>query len=285
MKMKILYKIAVALLLLPMVAEGAKPAPRPMAGAALSRADSTSRALATIWAESMNPMISSTFQADSSRRAYLEGVEQSFSIDPSRSAYYRGVLEGLQLVERVKTMGQMGLEVNLNNFQKDLMTALNGGNLGFASAEEANGFINHTIAGMMPPDTVSLAAEQAFLDKQFKREGVVKFDNGLMFEVLKEGEGAYPAMTDTVSVMYTGRLSDGTVFDQTEEPISFSVDGVVAGMSDGLLHMKPGGRYRLFIPSTLGYGPEGIPGVIPGNAVLDFTVDLLDVVRATDKSK
>lgn len=280
MMRRFVYAVALALVG-PLMAVAVNQAPRPMAGQALTESDTTSRALATVWAESMLPMLERSYAGDSlSFEAYLEGIQQAFDTDPSRQAYYRGILEGLQLIERVGTMQQMGLEVNLNRFRSDLLAALRGVNVGFESGEQANAYLNRIVAGKVKADTVSLADEQRFLDKQFKREGVVKFGNGLLFEVIREGEGSYPAPNDTVTVMYTGRLSDGTVFDETEEPISFPVDGVVEGMSEGLLHMKPGGRYRLFIPSTLGYGPDGIPGVIPGNSVLDFTLDLVGVKPA-----
>ena len=101
--------------------------------------------------------------------------------------------------------------------------------------------------------------------------------SGLVFQVLTEGEGPMPADGDTVSVLYTGRLSDGSEFDSTDKPVDLSVSGVVPGMSEGLKMMKPGGRYRLVIPSDLGYGNRGIRGVIPGGAALDFTVELVGI--------
>ncbi|MDE5647858.1 MAG: FKBP-type peptidyl-prolyl cis-trans isomerase [Muribaculaceae bacterium] len=77
-----------------------------------------------------------------------------------------------------------------------------------------------------------------------------------------------------MTVSYEGRLSDGTVFDTTETPIAMTVGTLVPGFNQGLMKMRPGGTYRLVIPAEMGYGREGIPGVIPGNAALDFTVTL-----------
>ncbi len=87
-----------------------------------------------------------------------------------------------------------------------------------------------------------------------------------------------PADTDRVQLMYTGRFYDGTVFDATGSPISFGVNEVTPGFSEGLKLMKPGGRYRIVMPASLGYGPDGIPGAIPGNAALDFTVELISIL-------
>ncbi|MDE6629141.1 MAG: FKBP-type peptidyl-prolyl cis-trans isomerase, partial [Muribaculaceae bacterium] len=81
-----------------------------------------------------------------------------------------------------------------------------------------------------------------------------------------------------VKVTYTGKLSDGTVFDQPERPVQFPVSNLVPGFTEGLKLMKPGGTYRLFIPATLGYGDLGAGGVIPPGAALDFTVTLLEIV-------
>ena len=138
---------------------------------------------------------------------------------------------------------------------------------------------------MNPPEkALDAASQQAFLDAQKQREGVHEMPSGLLFEVITEGEGASPADTDKVRVIYTGKLADGTVFDETDRPIEFPVQGLVPGFTEGLKMMKTGGEYRLFIPADLGYGSRGAAGVIPPGAALDFTVRLLDVVRPTPEA-
>ena len=93
-----------------------------------------------------------------------------------------------------------------------------------------------------------------------------------------EGEGAQPVSGDEVEVTYTGRLSDGSVFDSTDSPITFGVDRVVPGFSEGLKLMKPGGRYRIVMPASLAYGERGAGGgIIPPGAAVDFTVDLIGI--------
>lgn len=121
---------------------------------------------------------------------------------------------------------------------------------------------------------VDLAAQKAFVDSMSVAEGAVVTPSGLVFQVISEGEGASPVDTDVVMVEYTGRLSDGTVFDGSRgEVVEFPVNALIPGFTEGLKMMKPGGEYRLIIPSSLGYGPGGA-GPIPGDAVLDFTVKL-----------
>lgn len=102
--------------------------------------------------------------------------------------------------------------------------------------------------------------------------------SGLLFEIITEGEGPHPADTDIVKVTYTGRLSDGTVFDSSDRPVQFPVNRLVPGFTEGLKLMKPGGEYRIFIQPALGYGDKGASGIIPPGAVLDFTVKLLEIL-------
>lgn len=271
-------RLAVAMALLA-VALGGNAQSADVAPAPVANGDSLSMAFATTFGLYLRPALVNSYGEDATAmKAYTEGVASAFTTEPSREPYYRGVLEGMQLADRLARLRQSGVEVNLSAFLTSMRQYLVSG-VAPMTAEAAQGVINRAIAaaGHSVADTLSLADEQRFLDTQFDRPGVVKLESGLLFEVLLEGEGIYPTMDSAVLVSYTGRLSDGTVFDHTDEPVTLDVAHVVAGMQEGLLMMKPGGRYRLFIPSWLGYGPEGIPGIIPGNAVLDFTVDLISV--------
>lgn len=104
--------------------------------------------------------------------------------------------------------------------------------------------------------------------------------SGLQYEVLTEGTGPKPRATDTVTVHYKGTLTNGKVFDSSYdrgEPISFPLDRVIKGWTEGLQLMSVGSKYRLTIPSQLGYGAAGAGGVIPPNATLVFEVELLKI--------
>lgn len=96
----------------------------------------------------------------------------------------------------------------------------------------------------------------------------------LEFEVVKEGAGPSPTAEDVVLVSYTGKLQDGTVFDQNPQA-AFPVEGVVPGFGQALQMMKKGGRYHIVIPPSLGYGAKAV-GPIPANSTLEFDVELLD---------
>ncbi|PQO25418.1 hypothetical protein C5Y96_24055 [Blastopirellula marina] len=120
-----------------------------------------------------------------------------------------------------------------------------------------------------------------YLADNAKKEGVKTTKSGLQYEVVKEGTGATPKLTDTVVCHYKGTLIDGTEFDSSYkrgEPAQFPVNGVIEGWTEALQLMKVGGKWKLYIPADLAYGPQGRPG-IPPNAVLLFDIELLDIAK------
>lgn len=129
---------------------------------------------------------------------------------------------------------------------------------------------------------VNAAAGEAFLKDNGAREKVMTTASGLQYEVLEEGTGAQPSAGDQVTVHYTGKLIDGTVFDSSVErgePATFGVTQVIPGWVEALQLMKEGAKWRLFIPSNLAYGPNGAGGVIGPNATLIFDVELIKVIK------
>ncbi len=126
------------------------------------------------------------------------------------------------------------------------------------------------------------AAGEAYLAENAKRQGVVTTPSGLQYEVMTMGTGPKPTAADQVKVHYTGALVDGTVFDSSVErgePAVFGVGQVIPGWVEGLQLMPTGSKWKLFIPSDLAYGPSGGGGKIPGNSVLVFDVELLEIVK------
>lgn len=110
-------------------------------------------------------------------------------------------------------------------------------------------------------------------------DGYITTASGLKYKVLKEGTGKQPEATDFVLVDYEGRLLDGTVFDSSYkrgEPISFPLNGVIPGWTEGLQLMKEGAKYEFYIPYNLAYGERG-SGPIPPKSDLIFVVELHQV--------
>ena len=122
-------------------------------------------------------------------------------------------------------------------------------------------------------------AGKEYLANNAQEEGVKVTESGLQYLVVKEGNGKKPGPNDVVTVHYTGRLVDGTVFDSSVErgePATFAVGQVIPGWVEGLQLMSEGSAYRLFIPSELAYGEHGT-GPIQPNSTLIFDVQLLKV--------
>ena len=134
--------------------------------------------------------------------------------------------------------------------------------------------------GQQIKDNKTLGRE--FLEQNAKNDSVVQTKSGLQYMVLKEGTGAKPGPTDKVTVHYTGRLLDGTVFDSSVErgePATFGLNQVIPGWTEGLQLMSEGSKYRLFIPSELAYGSKGAGEQILPNSTLIFDVELIKVEK------
>jgi FKBP-type peptidyl-prolyl cis-trans isomerase FklB len=121
---------------------------------------------------------------------------------------------------------------------------------------------------------------EKFLAENATKEGVTVLPSGLQYSVINEGTGAKPEATSTVNTHYHGTLINGTVFDSSVErgqPISFPVNGVIAGWTEALQLMPVGSKWKLFIPFNLAYGERGAGGKIGPFAALVFEVELLGI--------
>lgn len=125
----------------------------------------------------------------------------------------------------------------------------------------------------------NLKKAETFMAQNKSKDGIKTTASGLQYQVIKEGTGKSPVASDKVKVHYHGTLTDGKVFDssvQRGEPITFPLNGVIPGWTEGLQLMKEGGKVRFFIPPGLAYGAQG-SGAIGPNEVLIFDVDLIEV--------
>lgn len=126
-----------------------------------------------------------------------------------------------------------------------------------------------------------LEKNTAWLAENGARPGVITLPSGLQYEVLAKGDaaGVSPKMGDSVTCHYTGTKLDGTVFDssvQRGQPATFAVGQLIAGWNEALQLMKPGDKWKLFVPSDLAYG-ENAPPTIGANQVLVFELELISV--------
>lgn len=127
---------------------------------------------------------------------------------------------------------------------------------------------------------VAIEAGQAFLAANKEKEGIVTTESGLQYEIIQEGSGAKPALTDKVKTHYHGTLIDGTVFDSSVDrgnPATFPVNGVIRGWQEGIPLMSVGAKYRFYIPQELAYGMQAPSPKIPAGSALIFDVELLEI--------
>lgn len=124
-------------------------------------------------------------------------------------------------------------------------------------------------------------AGAAYLAKAAGEKGATKTESGIVITPIKPGTGAAPKATDTVKVHYHGTLIDGTVFDSSVkrgEPATFPLGQVIKCWTEGVQHIKVGGKSKLVCPANLAYGDRGSPPMIKPGATLVFEVELLDIV-------
>lgn len=136
-------------------------------------------------------------------------------------------------------------------------------------------------AEMRESAAANLASSNEWMTTNAKAEGVKELDKGVQYKVITEGDGGSPTPTDVVRVHYTGKLTNGEVFDSSVErgePAEFPVNGVIQGWQLALQKMKVGSKWTLFIPPSMGYGERGSQPKIGPNEVLIFEVELLEIL-------
>jgi FKBP-type peptidyl-prolyl cis-trans isomerase len=126
----------------------------------------------------------------------------------------------------------------------------------------------------------AIKAGEDFLAANKEKEGIITTASGLQYEVITEGTGAKPTLTDQVRTHYHGTLTDGSVFDSSVErgtPATFPVNGVIQGWQEGIPLMSEGAKYRFYIPQNLAYGMQSPSPKIPAGSALIFEVELLEI--------
>ncbi len=199
--------------------------------------------------------------------------------DEQRLAYMIGMDIG-------QSLRHQGADLDLDTLFEAIRTLYEGGEPAM-SQEEAMAIRQAYVAQRQEAQAAQQAAvaatnkaeAEAFLAENAGKEGVVSTASGLQYKVLTQGDGPRPTATDTVTVHYVGTLLDGTEFDSSysrNEPISFALDRVIPGWTEGVQLMPVGSKYIFWIKPELGYG-EGGGGPIPPNSALKFEVELLDI--------
>lgn len=194
---------------------------------------------------------------------------------------------GVDMGKSVKDINADGANIIIDVLQAGLLDGAKGSELAMSEEEMQTAlqeFSQERMLAMKAKMEAEIAkakeASEKFLNENKAKEGVKVTASGLQYKTIKEGEGAQPGPYDSVEVKYTGKVSDGTVFDSSEShggSANFKLNQVIEGWREGLQLMKEGGHSELVVPPELAYGDRPAGG-IPPHAVLVFDVELLKVI-------
>ena len=245
--------------------------------------------LATTMAVALNAPL--TFAADAAAAKSAPAAAESkaaFKNDDQKAAYALGASLGRYMENSLKEQEKLGVKLDKSELIAGVQDA-------FADKSKlSDQEIEQTLQAfetrvktaaqekMEKDATENEAKGKTYRDAFAKEKGVKTSKTGLMYKVEKEVTGDAPKDSDTVVVNYKGTLTDGKEFDNSYkrgEPLSFRLDGVIPGWTEGLKNIKKGGKIKLVIPPDLAYGKTGVPG-IPANSTLVFDVELLDIKPA-----
>lgn len=186
---------------------------------------------------------------------------------------------GLGIGQNLLSMGAKSISVK--DFAQAISDVLEN-NATAITHQEAREIVNAYFAELEARmSAVNIEQGKKFLEENKKKEGVKTLPSGLQYEVITEGNGKKPKATDQVSCHYEGTLIDGTLFDSSikrGQPAVFGTNQVIQGWVEALQLMSEGSKWRLYIPSELGYGAQGAGELIPPHSTLIFDVELIEVL-------
>lgn len=190
---------------------------------------------------------------------------------------------GLSVINFYKSQGVTKVNSALvTRAMNDLLT----GKKPLLDETTANSVLNNYMMALQANKSKpNITAGENFLKQNKNKPGVKTTASGLQYEVLRDSAGARPTLTDSVTVNYKGSLLNGTVFDNSYDrgqPITFALNGVITGWTEGLQLMTVGSKYKFYIPYNLAYGPNDY-GPIPGGSMLTFEVELLAIRKPAVK--
>lgn len=218
---------------------------------------------------------------------YLKGIVEATKLSNGNKSYTMGLNDGMQMKASFDQMSeQFGMDLSFEEFLVAYAQALRGDTVFAISKENVNMVCDSIVAvaraakeqaeldsiANTPEAKANLEAGLAFLAQKEQEEGVQKTASGLLYKVIKEGNGEKFQATDRVELSYVGKFINDSIFDQNEN-VSFYVNQNIPGFSEALQMMSPGAKYIIYIPSELAYGVRGRAPQMPSNATLIFEVE------------
>lgn len=211
-----------------------------------------------------------------------------------KQAYSLGASIGMYMQKNLEQHEKLGLPLDQALITRGFIDSLAGKSV--IEKEEIQALLMNLDKDMKAKQQEAAVADSAaaiaegtkFLAENAKKEGVKVTESGIQYVVITEGEGEKPSAADTVTVHYTGTYLNGEKFDSSydrNEPTVFPLNRVIRGWTEGVQLMSVGSKYSFTIPSDLAYGPNGNPPTIPGNSVLQFEIELLNIQKAAAPEK
>ena len=185
---------------------------------------------------------------------------------------------GLSFGKQMKDAGLSNKTLSMADMERGLQAALGGKEVKREDIQPIQGYI---VALRQAVADENHAKAKEFLAANAKKPGVTTTASGLQYRVIQQGHGDPPKRTDRVSINYTGKLLDGTVFDSTDahggQPASMPVGGVIPGFTEVLMLMKPGAKFEVWIPPALAYDTRPPAPQIPPGSLLHFDLELVKI--------
>ena len=208
---------------------------------------------------------------------YAKAIQEDYkkADEKARLGYAFGMVIGSNL-----GLNRSDIEFDYDAFTEGFKTVTEGGQTQF-SEQEAMEIIEAALYEVEERQNArNKLMEDEYLKNNGQRPEVRTTASGLQYEIIKNAEGEKPKSSSVVRVNYTGYFTDGRLFDSSSEEggAYIPLENVISGWTEGLLLMSPGSIYRLFIPSKLAYGSDGIQGVIAPYSTLIFMVELLEII-------
>ena len=210
----------------------------------------------------------------------IQSKDKKMTTEVDTVSYYIGLFFGNQVKQGIE-QNTADVELDIDLVLQGIKHKVNDAEIEYTDEQIGMYLNNFFTQKQMEQAEAKLEEGKTFLAENKSAQGVYETESGLQFKIIKEGTGAQPTAESTVKCHYEGRLLDGTIFDSSYErgnPAQFALNRVIKGWTEGLQLMKEGAEYEFYIPSDLAYGPQGSHG-IPGNSVLVFKVELIEIVE------
>lgn len=215
------------------------------------------------------------------QKDFIENINKAMKVsarNPQLVMMGKQIGSAIREQEPTGLLGMEGVATNFELIKQGFVNGMYDYDTQFDS-RSAGEYIENTMNQIKYGEAI--AAGKKFLEENKLKEGVVTTESGLQYEVIKMGKGAKPTATDKVKVHYHGTLTDGTVFDSSVdrgEPITFALNQVIPGWTEGVQLMPVGSKFRFYVPQELGYGARQA-GSIPPYSTLIFEVELLGIEK------